>query len=351
MVSALAPTHGGPDGGPPLRHDFSTNASPLPAPAPVRQALRQALRTRYPDPAYAALRATLAGWLGVAAARVLPTAGTAEAIRRLTLALAAAGAREVWVPQPGYADYGAAAHALGLAVRPYTDAMALPQALARAAQPVLLWLCEPCNPTGASLPPDFWQALHPMLRGGAQGPHRAVIDRAYEPLRLQGRDPVPTTLARHLWQCGSPNKALGLPGVRVGWVVAPTKAGDEARQVQALAPSWVLSAEGVALLEAWCRADTQAVLARHRGQLGRWAERQRSCLADLGWQQGPTVANFWLVRPPEPAAELRRRLARLRQQGIKLRDAASLGAPGWLRVSVQRPVAQRALVAAWGSTE
>lgn len=345
-MSAFIPVHGGPDGGPPLRHDFSTNASPLPAPAPVRLALREAVRASYPDPAYAELRAQLADWLGAPASRVLPTAGTAESIRRLTLALAGTDeAREVWVPRPGYADYAAAAAALGLPVRAYRDAMALPQALARTRRPVLLWLCEPCNPTGSSLPPEFWLALLPVLRDGR---HQVVVDRAYEPLRLLGHDPVPAGVAQRLWQCGSPNKALGLPGVRAGWVLAPVNAKSEVRRAEALAPSWVLSAEGVALLEAWCRSDTQDTLARHREQLCAWAGQQRARLAALGWQQRPTVANFWLVQPPLPASSLRERLMQLRQQGIKLRDAGTMGAPGWLRLSVQRPGAQRALVAAWG---
>jgi histidinol-phosphate aminotransferase len=341
------PVHGGPDGGPPLRHDFSTNASPLPAPAPVRRALRDAVRTRYPDPAYADLRARLAGWLAVAPSRVLPTAGTAEAIRRLTLALAAMGSRDVWVPSPGYADYAAAAAALGLNVRPYHDAAALLDALAQAPRPVLLWLCEPCNPTGATLQRDFWKALIPLLHGQR---HQVVIDRAYEPLRLQGKDPVPAAVARRAWTCGSPNKALGLPGVRAGWLVAPVGARDDMRRVETLAPSWVLSAEGVALLGAWCRPDTQAALARQRDLLRTWAAQQRARLSALGWQQGPTVANFWLARPPEPVAEVRRRLVRLRRQGIKLRDAASLGATGWLRLSAQPPAAQRALAAAWSGS-
>jgi histidinol-phosphate aminotransferase len=41
---------------------------------------------------------------------------------------------------------------------------------------------------------------------------------------------------------------------------------------------------------------------------------------------------------------------RLRRQGIKLRDAASLGATGWLRLSAQPPAAQRALAAAWSGS-
>jgi histidinol-phosphate aminotransferase len=37
------------------------------------------------------------------------------------------------------------------------------------------------------------------------------------------------------------------------------------------------------------------------------------------------------------------RLKAYRARDLKLRDAASLGCPGWLRMSVQRPQAQAAL--------
>lgn len=34
---------------------------------------------------------------------------------------------------------------------------------------------------------------------------------------------------------------------------------------------------------------------------------------------------------------------RLRERGIRVRDAASFGLPGWVRVSAQPPAAQQAL--------
>jgi histidinol-phosphate aminotransferase len=100
----------------------------------------------------------------------------------------------------------------------------------------------------------------------------------------------------------------------------------------------VLSAEGVALLTHWLDDDTQAWLARARATLRDWAARQREVLAALHWQQQASCTNFWLARPP-----LRDTPRRLRERGLRVRDATSFGLPGWVRVSAQPPAAQQAL--------
>lgn len=305
--------HGGPDGGPDAAHDFSTNANPLGPPPALWQAVQTADRRAYPDPHYRALRHHLGD-----AERVLPTAGGAEGIRRLTLAAWQTGRREAWVPQPGFGDYAAAAAALGLAVKPYARAEDI-----RPSRAALVWLCEPCNPTGASVTawPDLGDAL-------------VVVDRAYEPLRLAGDSPA---LPPGAWQLVCPNKALGLTGVRAGYAIAPATDAVWA-QALTLAPSWVLSAEGVAMLMHWPSDDTRAWLAQSRDTLRAWCAAQRAMLAGLGWQQQPSSTPFWLARPPR--ADL---LPRLRERGLRLRDATSFGLPGWVRVSTQPPASQQAL--------
>ena len=313
MNTPLLPEHGGPDDGPAAAFDFSTNASPLGPPPALLGAVQRADRHAYPDPSYRALRRRLGD-----EDLVLPTAGGAEGIRRLTLAALLAGHREVWVPQPGFGDYAAAAQALGLAVKPY----AAPADI-RPAAPALIWICEPCNPTGASA------AGWPALDG-----HLVAVDRAYEPLRLAGEAPA---LPPHAWQLVCPNKALGLTGVRAGYLIAPAADAVWAHALS-LAPSWVLSAEGVALLTHWLDDDTQAWLADARAQLRGWTAGQRAMLADLDWLQRPSCTNFWLARPPRPDMT-----PRLRERGIRVRDASSFGLPGWVRVSAQPPAAQQAL--------
>jgi histidinol-phosphate aminotransferase len=352
--------HGGPDGGPAIRWDFSTNANPIPAPANVLTHLAQADRSRYPDPSYDALRTTLGRAWAVEPERVLPTAGSSEAIRRLSLAAQLQGVRSVWVPSPGYGDYLAAAQALGLAVHGYVDGDTLLAGLQAYRQtgaqgPVLVWLNEPCNPTGASLPPAFWQALHSLI---ADGVCTVALDRAYEPLRLTGSDPIAAHTAALCWQLWSPNKAMGFTGVRAGAMLAPdvSRVAEPVRQaqwallrrVQALAPSWVLSAEGVALLQAWQAPETQRWLSQARITLTSWMATQRTMLSELGFEHLPSVTHFGLSRPlgltPDQMAQA---LAHLRHGGIKLRDTTSMGLPGWWRLGTQSPLAQAALRDAW----
>lgn len=313
MTPPLLPEHGGPDDGPTPAFDFSTNANPLGPPTGLLSAVRAADRERYPNPSYRELRHRLGD-----DELVLPTAGGAEGIRRLTLAALLAGRREVWVPWPGFGDYALAAQALGLPVKPYAQ----PADIAPEA-PALVWICEPCNPTGASV--STWPTL---------GDHLVAVDRAYEPLRLQGEAPA---LPPGAWQLICPNKALGLTGIRAGYLFAPARNEVWAR-VLSLAPSWVLSAEGVALLMHWPADDTQAWLAAARRQLREWTAQQRALLADLDWQQRPSCTNFWLARPPRPDIA-----PRLRERGIRVRDAASFDLPGWVRVSAQPRRAQQAL--------
>lgn len=340
--------HGGPDGGPDVRHDFSSNASPLPPPAPVLAAVQAADRSRYPDPSYGALRRELAGQLEHPAELLLPSAGGAEAIRRLTLWASLRGLRHVWVPQPGFGEYAAAAQALGLSVHAYADLPALARGLCAQEDglpmmsPALVWVCDPCNPTGGSPRLADWQALgDALLNSGSQ----LAIDLAYEALRLDGHGQLPPALSARAWRLRCPNKALGLTGIRAGLIEAPLTAGSAAADLQRLAPSWVLSAEGGALLSQAWRSDTLQALQQQRERLRAWRQTQYDALHLRGWVARPSACNFALWRPPS-GMHVPTLLQALRERGIKLRNATSLGAPGWVRLSVQRPDSQDALLQA-----
>lgn len=335
--------HGGSDAGPAVAHDFSSNASPLGPPPQLLAAVLGAERQRYPDPAYTALRTQLGAATGVGPERVLPCSGGAEAIRRLSLAALLAGGRCVWVPQPGFGDYAAAALALNMKVRSYRNITELCQGLAESASNGdLAWVCEPCNPSGSTLSGEDWQALSLALQAAKV---TLAIDQAYEPLRLHGQSQLPADLAEQAWRLHCPNKALGLTGVRAAYLLAPAEADRLLAHAQAVAPSWVLSSEGCALLMHWHSEDTRQHLSKVTKVLRAWQEAQQQILAELDWQQSPSCSNFWLARPSQ-ALCLQRLRHDHRSGGIKLRDAQSFGLPGWVRLSVQPPEAQAALRAA-----
>ena len=83
LAQAL-PLHGGPDASGIPAHDFSTNSNAC-GPCPVAlAAVRQADATRYPDPAYTALRAQLAAFHDVAPQRIVLAGSASEFIHRIT---------------------------------------------------------------------------------------------------------------------------------------------------------------------------------------------------------------------------------------------------------------------------
>ena len=319
--------HGGPDAqGVPL-WDFSTNANAC-GPCPeALAAVQQADAARYPDPAYTALRAQLAAFHGVEAARIVLAGSASEFIHRITALAAQRGMRAVAVPAHGYGDYTQAARARGLAVHPAPLATA-----------GLHWACEPSSPLGqADAALSAWQAV------GAPAQLLRVLDCAYQPLRLHAHPaPPPPTC----WQLWTPNKALGLTGVRAAYAIAPQGGDADAADLAALAPSWPVGAHGVALLQAWVQPATQQWLAACLPRLRDWKDRQIALCAALGWQVLPgSQANYFCARPP--VAALPDLLRDLRAQGIKLRDCASFGLPGVVRMGVLAPEAQDALCQAW----
>lgn len=349
LVPGRLPVHGGPDALGVPRWDFSTNANACgPAPMALEQ-VRQVDARRYPDPGYGALRLQLARLHQVEPDRIVVAASASEFIRRMSLAIALLqpGAR-VRVPDYAYGEYAAAADALGLhPVREIDD-------LNASDPPWLIWHTEPGSPIGDA------RAAPPFNPGESV----LVVDRAYAPLRLDGEaPPVP----EHAWQLWSPNKALGLTGVRGAYAIAPARAPESAaltdwlvERLQVLAPSWPLGAHAVAMLQAWSGDDAQAWVRSSLHVLRSWRRQQiELCEKRLGWTCLTSVTPFHIARwgqwasddeaaadPSHPSLVL----PELRALGLKLRDCTSMGLPGWVRLSIQAPPTQHALSLLWRQT-
>ena len=329
--------HGGPDRHGVARYDFSTNSNACgPCPAAL-QAVRQADASAYPDASYTALRGQLADFHGVDAARIVLAASASEFIFRIT-ALAAqtaggaggTGCGGVWLPTHSYGDYAqaASAHRLTLAGEP--------------GKAQLLWACEPSSPLGSA------QAGLAAMADARGENVLLVLDCAYEPLRLGGAPSLTQAQLQTAWQLWTPNKALGLTGVRAAYAIAPVGAGEAVFQLDQLSASWPVGAHGVALLQAWLDPGVQTWLADSLVTLRGWKARQIALCEALGWDCLPSDANFFCARPALPEGlSLQQALDQLRVQGIKLRDTASFGLPDHVRVSVQPPAAQDALHNAW----
>jgi histidinol-phosphate aminotransferase len=318
-------THGGPDALGAAPHDFSTNANAC-GPCPdALSAMQAADPHRYPDPLYTALRERLADFHRVDARRIVIASSASEFISRITMAVARRGGRRIQVPPHCYGDYLRAAAAWDF------------EPVSHGAD--LVWCCDPSSPLGQPQ-----EGLDACIEGlGAET--ACVIDLAYEPLRLEGALSLARERLDVIWQLWTPNKALGLTGVRAAYAIAPPGRDEMTAHLAALAPSWPVGAHGVALLESWTRSTTQQWLDESRATLRRWKSAQRELCDSLGWECLPSVANYFCAKPDVPYAAAR--AAALRALGIKLRDAASFGLPGHVRLGVLPPASQQALRQAW----
>lgn len=335
-MSEARTEHGGPDHLGVPAHDFSTNNNAC-GPCPdAWQAVQAADAQHYPDPQYADLRARLAQHHAVSVDRILLAGSASEFIQRITAWVSRSShgktttqtTPSVYWPAQAYGDYARAARAWGLSS---TDT---------AAQAQLIWLCEPSSPLGQS------DADAPARVAQLREHQQLVLDLAYEPLRLSGQSLLLQSTAKdRVWQMWTPNKALGMTGVRAAYVIAPEGAQEAVDHLQALAPSWVMGAHGVALLHAWCEPSVQQWLLTARQTLREWKAQQITLCESFGWQVHASEANYFAARLPQPLQD--EQCKALRSHGVKLRDATSFGLPDWVRVGVRSPASQAVLAQAW----
>jgi histidinol-phosphate/aromatic aminotransferase/cobyric acid decarboxylase-like protein len=259
--------------------DLSASHNPVaPDVAPLVAAHADAVRT-YPDDRSA--RDALAAAIGVDPARIVVTNGGAEAI-----ALVAGAYPRGWVDAPDFSLYE--------------------RHLAVVELGAPRWRSNPHNPTGALAATDdtafVWDEAFYALATGTWT--RGDAERGSVVV-------------------GSLTKLFACPGLRVGYVLAP----DElvAGTVAARRPEWSVNALACTVLPHL--VETAA--------LAEWAAAVRALRAQLvalvrahGLEPLPSAANFVLV---PSAAGLRDHLAR---RAVLVRDTASFGHPGGVRIAV-----------------
>ena len=327
--------------------DFSANINPLGPPRSVRRAARQALCgiAQYPEPFSRRLRTALAHRHRVPEDAVLVGNGAAEVIH--LLARLAAG-RRVAVPVPGFAEYGRAARGVGAAVVPtpvtgiFATIPALPDLPADQGPALqggdLRFLCNPHNPTGLLLPPeDVLKVVDGMSA-------LVVVDEAFIDLTDAGeRGSVIAHVPdrRNLVVVRSLTKFFAMPGLRIGYAVAPP---ELVARLDAARDPWSVSV--LAQAAALAALADQAYANRTRA----WVRRERAFLArELAGLPGYTVeppsANFILARGPEPAWLTQSRLG---PQGILVRDCRSFDGltEHHVRLAVRSRADNRRLLAA-----
>jgi len=319
--------------------DFSSSTNPYgPDPAVVR-ALQSARIDRYPDPSALLAREALAERCGVRPNQIVLGNGAAELLWSLARCLLGPGS-VAWIAEPTFSEFRRAAGCAGAAVREWRsgpevgfafDLDAL-SACAQQQPPHAVYLCSPNTPTGTALPAQEiadWAARHPAST--------VVLDQSFLSLSERWRD-AELALPDNVVAVRSLTKDHGIPGVRLGYLIA---SAELCQAVETARPAWSTSALAQAAALACCRSlefvrESRERLLDDRRQLAQE-------LAALGIECLPSQVNFLLARVPQVAALRSRLLAR---QQIVVRDCASFGLPGFMRLGA-RPAPDRArLIAA-----
>lgn len=340
------------DAGPPLERleaelgrpviRLSANENPLGPSLLAVEAIRaEAGRVHlYPDGRARALREALAGALGVRPEAILLGNGADELIGLIVRALVDPG-DEVVIPRPAFEPYESAARQMGGAVAwsPLRDYRIDLEDLLKRITPrtKLVFVGNPHNPTGTAFGRAAWEAFLEAVPGEVL----VLLDEAYrdfveapdcpDGVEALGRRPTLVVLRTF-------SKIAGLAGLRIGYAVGTPGVIEtlgrlrEPFNVNRLAQVGALAA----LRDVAHRERTRAVVFEEKRFLYRELERR-------GLSVVPTEANFLVARLDRDASEV---TARMRREGVLVRDGGAVGLPGHLRISIgTRQANQRMLQA------
>jgi histidinol-phosphate aminotransferase len=281
-------------------------------------------RAYYPDPGSNATRKALAALHGIDPARIVIGASASELIQRITAFAVLQGCSTVICPAYGYTDYSRAAKAHRLALNC--------EKLRAGDSQALQWWTMPSSPAGKSALPQ---------KAADSGVN--ILDLAYWPMRLcdghlHWRDRL--AIASELgswWQLWSPNKSMGLAGVRGAYLILPPSC-TALEALRALAPSWPVGIDGDWMLRQWASTDCQQWLHSCLDGLRGLRKDLADLLLHRGWRVQEGDTHYVVAQPPHDID-----LQRLRERGIKLRVTALPGTPAWLRLRAMPPPALWAL--------
>ena len=332
--------------------DFSANINPL-GPSPLAtEAIRSNLHMirHYPDPDCTELREELAQYLQADVASVIVGNGGAEIIQMLAYVLRP---QKALILSPTFSEYGrAVACAGGTVVRVplrRDDGYSIDYDMVRANMDGvdMVWVCNPNNPTGTLLPRKAILELADIVArcGAALVVDEAFIDFVADSEEYSVRDEVQER--RNLVVIGSLTKFFAIPGLRVGYAIAPEDLADRLRRQ---APSWNVNflaqvAAVASLQDTEYMGSTREFIARERSWLVRELEKLG---AEVGVKVIPPSANFILLDMSESGLSSAKLCRRLSCSNILVRDCSNFPflSENHVRIAVRsRPENERLLEA------
>lgn len=310
---------------PPVSVRLNTNESPHAPSDAFREELADVARrvalNRYPDREAEALREALARHTGHPVEGIWAANGSNEVIEQLLLAHGGPG-RTVVVFEPTYALH----RRLSWIAHSPVESVPLSEPWrigsehverALAADPRVVFVCSPNNPTGNAQPVTVVQRL------ASASEALVVVDEAY--IEFGGESALPLVRAHpNVVVVRTFSKAFGLAGARIGYCLVAPEVVEDLRRVRL--PYHLSALTQAAGLVALRHADEAgAILTEIRAQRNRLVAEVRA----MGAESFASEANFVLFRPPKPAPEVWRGLL---ERGVLVRDMTE-AVPGCLRVT------------------
>lgn len=334
--------------------DLSANINPHPLPPRVYEELPRLLEQAraYPDIEYRALRRDLAAYasrlarVSIPPDWIIPGNGAVELLDK-----AIAAFRHGLVVRPAFSEYELSFLRHGIPCqtldRTLSETGILGRELTRAILDRLesdrsldgLVLCNPNNPDGARWDPSAFRELAGSCRELGVA---ILLDETFGEYLAEDTMLLPLTLEYdNLMVVKALTKFFGLPGVRLGYLIAADDA--RRRRIQHQLTTWNVGAfaQGIAHI----LLEDEDFSRRSREENG--AARQE--LADLLQSGGyfrriyPSGANFLLAVDPA----MPRLTQALRQEGILIRDLSNMPGlgPGYARIAVKAGTAGQLIAA------
>ncbi len=303
-------------------------------PQEVKEAITASVReaaaglNRYPDREFTELRERLAAYLdhGLAVENIWAANGSNEVLQHIFQAFGGPGRTAMSFP-PTYSMYPLLANGTGTAyvtgtrASDFTLSAAWAAEQVRAAQPNIVLLCTPNNPTGTALGLDVVEAVY---EAGEASKAIVIVDEAYAEFFHSGTPSALSLLPgrERLIVSRTMSKAFALAGARLGYMAAAPEVTDALRLVRL---PYHLSAVTQATANA-ALAHTDALLANVEDIKGQ-RDRIVSELTEMGLQPAESDANFVLFGGLENPRKIWQGLL---DAGVLIRD---VGIPGHLRVT------------------
>ncbi|WP_322409397.1 histidinol-phosphate transaminase [Microbacterium invictum] len=321
--------YGAPQAPLPVALNVNENTHPVPPEVAddILDAVAIALRevNRYPDREFTDLREHLADYLGHGLVReqVWAANGSNEVLQHLLQAFAGPG-RSAFGFAPTYSMYPLLTRGTGAEWRAGTRAhdftVSAESAAAQVAEaePDVVFLCAPNNPTGTPLPLDVIEAVYAATRG------IVIVDEAYVEFAPHEAPSAVTLLPDRprLVVSRTMSKAFAFAGARVGYLAADPAVIDALRLVRL--PYHLSALTQAAATAALQHAPT---MLRMVDDIVAQRDRISATVSALGYQPYASWTNFVLFGDvPDPA----RTWQALYDRGVLIRD---VGIPHHLRVT------------------